>query len=167
MLAATAGIADNQWELTGQRAVGNRFAERLVGEPRAAARRAALMLAALRSADGQWQDLESEAADGGMARLYLSEDKNGRQLRGEAELRRLVRALRQMYPERQFFGNKAKLIVSSDWRSLAKVEVGECSEPVVTKWNQLYVEEIGLDKAAVEEMKAGNAAPREEVQWSQ
>lgn len=97
MLATTAGVADHQREVSGQRAVGNRFAVRLVGEPRAATRRAALMLVALRLADGQWLDLEGEAADGGVMRLYLSGDKNGRQLRGEAELRRLFRALRQVY----------------------------------------------------------------------
>lgn len=43
------------------------------------------------------------------------------------------------------------------------MEVGEYADHVMTKWNKLYVHEIGLDKAAVEDMKAGNAAPREEV----
>lgn len=85
-MGATAGLIDSQ------RVIGNHFAVQLVVEPRDPM-----------PADGQKQDREGESESSGLTCPYCSEDKNGQKLRSAGELRRLVPALRQVYPDRQNF----------------------------------------------------------------
>lgn len=104
----------------GVRPLRRMFVVQVLGEPRAAARRAAALLGTQRAADGGWVQLRVAGLGGGRANLCAEAGRSVKQQKGGAGLRKLLRALRVVLPEGQLvFANKGELILTRDCRPLS------------------------------------------------
>lgn len=166
-LSEEAGLREDQWQLLPSRPLSKQFVVQCVGERRAAARRVALFLGTRRSAGGEWRKLHVVDPVGQQANVYLDPDRNGRQLKAEAALRRVVRAVKKVAGDLQAYPNYAEGIVTRNWRPIAKVEPGEFGETVTVLWNDAALVSLGLRKEAIkEELEAAAGERAEAVAWS-
>lgn len=166
-LADEAGLCEDQWQLLQPRPLSKQFVVQCVGEPRAAARRVALFLATRRGAGGEWRKMHVTDPLGQQATVYLDPDRNGRQLKTEAALRRVARAVKKVAGDSQAFPNYAESIVTRSWRPIAKVEPGGLGDKVSVLWNDAALLSLGLSKATLKaELEAAAGERAENVAWS-
>lgn len=145
-----ARLLEEHYSLQEGRELSKSYVVTFLGEPRLAARRAAMLLATMRSADGAWRQPSVKTPSGAEARIWSDPDKNGKQMKGEAAVRRLLRAFRAAAPEKRVFANMAELSVTASWRPLARVVMGEASEEANFEWNLVALASFGVPRAAVE-----------------
>ena len=81
-------------------------------------------------------------------RLYLSGDKNGRDIRREICAKKLHTILSDALPERKLFCHKAEGMVKFNWTVVAEVVPGGKEDTPNIRWNKNLLEELGLDERA-------------------
>lgn len=162
-----AGIRSDHFELRPGGELAQSFVVGFVGEPRLAARRAAMRLGTMKAADGAWPQTHANTLAGESVRVWLDLDKSGKQLKGEAELRRLFRALRVVAPtEKRRFVDTAALTITGNWPPLAGVVMGEPTEDARVEWNPVTTASFGLTRAVAEAELARTGGSRgEAVEW--
>lgn len=113
-----------------------RFAVRFAGEPRAAARRAAQLLASVRTDTGGWRPLHIDTAGGAQSRVYLGEDKCLAQIRLEMATKRLATIIStRLSGGERVVPLRKDGVVSVDWQKVARVTVYREAPPTIA-WNR-------------------------------
>lgn len=108
-LCTEAGVASGSWELMAPRPLAKAFSARFVGEPRAAARKAAALIATQRDrGGGGWRSISIAGPMGGDVRVYIDSDNNSMQPKEEEAMRKLLRAFRAASPDGQASGNRGQ-----------------------------------------------------------
>lgn len=107
----------------------------------------------MKGADGAWRQPTACNPAGEQVRVWLGPDVSRRQIKCEAALRRVLRAFRAIAP----------LTVTSTWRPLARVVMGEPGEDPRYEWNSVALASLGVPRAAVQaelERGIGSVATR-------
>lgn len=166
-LAEQAGLRDDQWSMLPARPLSKQFVVQLRGGARAASRRAALLLAVLHGPDGEWKKMSVKDTLGQDVAVYVDPDRNGRQLKAEAMLRRVARAVKVASSDGQAFANYHEWTVTKAWRPLAKVNPGALREEACVLWNDAAIVSLGISRDVVKREMARLAGERSEsVAWS-
>lgn len=166
-LAEEAGLRDDQWQMLQPRALSKQFVVQCVREPRAAARRVALLSGTRRGPVGEWRKFQVSDPLGHQAMVCIDPDRNGRQLKAEAALRRVTRAVKKIAAVGQAFPNYVERTVTKNKRPIAKVEPGEAGDKVSVLWNDVALVSLGLSKEVLKtELEAASGERAEDVAWS-
>ena len=166
-LILEAGIPVGQWDLLGDaNGIGRNFAVRLSGAGSLAARRVKKIMSLRRAADGSWREnVKVNTPLGRQVEIYLSFDKNPKQLRTEQGSRKLFKAFKAVHPSKQIHVDKRSGIVSVDWHACAKLVPNPEPNSFVVQWNAAIVARAEVNKPAI--MEAFNAASGSDagIQW--
>lgn len=125
------------------------------------------LLGALRGPSGVWRQVQVRAPTGEDLPLYISEDQSPRMVRQSVLSQTLVKCLREVHDDRQFFFQRTAGTISSSWRAVARVVCATKEGEPQIEWNAAVVGDFGVDKQRVKAVfEAGLAAGApEEVRW--
>lgn len=126
-----------------------------------------MLLGTQRAVDGSWVQLCVVGPGAEPVKVYMEADRNGKQQKGEAGLRKLLRAFRAVVPEgKRVFASKGELHVTRNWRPLARVIPGEVNDKVAYQWKEVALEAAQIKRTVVEaELEAQARERAEDVQW--
>lgn len=88
--------------------------------------------------------------------LYLSGDKNRRQVHTEQAGRRLLRSLKEQKPGHEYHLIKREGCVTTGWKKPARVAAEE--NGITLEWQERCSQELGIDTAAIQ-LAVAQAAP--------
>lgn len=138
---------------------------RFAGEPRAAARRAAQLLASVRTDTGGWRPLHIDTAGGAQSRVYLGEDKCLAQIRLEMATKRLATIIStRLSGGERVVPLRKDGVVSVDWQKVARVTVYPEAPPTIA-WNRALDGVVRFDRSEVARELAAALAPQADVRW--
>lgn len=162
-----AGLQEEHYQIQPGKDLAKAYVVTFVGEPRLAARRAAMLLGTMRDAEGAWRQPHAVTPAGESVRVWLDPDKNGKQVKGEAALRRLLRAFRSVAPaDKRVFMDTGALAITSNWRPLARVVMGEPNEEPRVEWNIVALNVFGVARTVIEaEVQRIAGSRTDPVEW--
>lgn len=159
----------DHYELLGpDHGIAKNWVVQLQGAEGLAARRVRKALDLLRGADGEWRQLQATSPLGRPINLYVSKDKNQKQMATERLSKKLFTILKELSCLR---GKKMHLLkregmVCVAWKPLARIEP-EASGAYTLFWNASKVAEHGVNKAeVVESLAAASGGGADGVEWS-
>lgn len=164
-IAREAKVPGDLIDVLQARPLSKSFTVQIKGEPRAAARRAAALLALRRTPAGEWRKFKVQSPDGADVGVYLDPDKSGRQIKAEGFLRRLLKAFRAAAPDGVAFANYGQLSVVRQYIPLAKVDPRGPGEDPVILWNTAGMVATNVSRQEVERVMAEGSVRREAVEW--
>lgn len=89
-----------------------------------------------KTVDGVWQQLKAITPAGDEAKVWFDADKSGKLMKGEAALRRVLRAFKAVLPAgRKACANIVELSMRASRKPLARVVMGETSGESRYQWN--------------------------------
>ena len=86
------GCPAGQWGIVGSQA-GKRFTLKFMGATNLATRRAAKAFQVLRTSLGEWREISAATVGGDHKRIYIDENKSGKQIASQRDTRRAYRAV--------------------------------------------------------------------------
>ena len=145
--------------------LGKRFVLQFTGMSHTASKRAQKAQDLLRNPDKSWKKFNVTSPGNRQTEIFVSRDKNGRQIRTEISTRRMRDAIHAAHPNLNLFVNKQQGTVSDGWTPLVKVEPHP-DEPVTIRWHTPAIEARNFDKdAIVLAFKASDARSADDVTW--
>ena len=140
-----------------------KYSIRFGGPTGTAAHRVDKLLGCLRTADG-WERKSCKNPGGQMAELYISADKNPKQVATEIDGKRLRDACKSTCASVPFILLRREGIVSSAWAHVVKIEAKPDGE-IKLYWNTKAVQEKQIPKDAIEAAFRNSAPVYEPVVW--
>jgi hypothetical protein len=131
-----------QWELLGP-ASSQSFSLKFVGTQGLGGRRARSAFTNLKGDDGQYRRMVAQDLSDQEVPMYIDENKNRKQRKGETDTRRMAKILRDALPNRTVAANKKDFQVKVDHIPIVKFEPVSGSDSIV-RWNNKCLADLGI-----------------------
>ena len=131
-----------QWELIGPASSQN-YTIKFVGTQGLGAKRARAAYTNLKDDAGEYRRMVAEDLSRQTVPMYVDENKNRKQRRGETDARRMAKMLRAELPERSVAVIKSDFRIKVDHVPLVKFEPVQGGESII-RWNNKALEDLGL-----------------------
>ena len=166
-LLEEAGLTEAQWNMMGQGGgIAKNFTIRFCGAEGLAARRAKKVLDMRRQPDGSWRPNPQVVTPlQRQVDIYISPDKNPKQLRTEQGCRRLFRAFKAVHPGKTVHQDKRSGVISVDWHACAKVVPSPEPNVYTVQWNVSVLDRAGVNKQSIMEAFNANTGTDANIQW--
>jgi len=139
-------FAADAWSVLGPE-LGTQFTLTFSGATGLACQRAKLANKKLRSPDGVWRRLHV-THEGGEEDLFISRDRNGRMRAQHRMGRRMVKAIRELHPNKHAVYREGANAVFVQSKPVAK-PLAETYENKLFKWDYAQLDKVGLVKEAL------------------
>jgi hypothetical protein len=139
-------LAANAWSVHGPE-LGTQFTLVFSAANGLACQRAKMANGKLRSPDGVWRELHVNHA-GGEERLFISRDRNGRMRLQHRMGRRMVKAIKELHPDKHAVYRERTNAVFVQSKPVAK-PLAETFENKYFKWDYAQLAKVGLAKEAL------------------
>ena len=135
-------LKTGQWELIGP-ASCQRFAIKFIGTAGLGAKRAKAAFTNLKDDTGTYRKMVATSLSSQEVPMFIDENKSKKQLRGEADARRMAKILRDAVPSRTVVPNKRDFQVNVDHIPIVKFEP-KAGEESNMRWNNKGLADLGL-----------------------
>ena len=143
------------------------FTIRFRGAVGLASARCSAALRALRKGPRVYFQFGCASPAGVESPVFVGPDKNSLQIKIEIQTRLLARTLAGCYPNTDFFPDKKRGVVTSDWVDLCKVEPKPGEDPTTFAWSLPAVRRLQVDTKMVQEKFREGLPVKAPTVWTQ